>query len=58
MYNGDMEMVEKKLELSKSFRKMILKGKVNREVLNYVDPMRRLNETMWYDRDLLTNGSR
>ena len=58
MYNGDMEMVEKKLSMAKSFRTMILKNKVNREVINYVDPMRRMDARKWYDRDLQRNGHR
>ena len=56
MYNGDMDKVNEKLTLAKSFRTMILKNKVNRDVINYVDPMRRLDASKWYDRDLNRNG--
>ena len=58
MYNGDMDKVNEKLELAKHFRTMILKNKVNRNVINYVDPMRRLDPQRWYDRDLQRNGYR
>ena len=58
MYNGDMDKVNEKLELAKHFRTMILKNKVNRNVINYVDPMRRLDPQQWYDRDLNRNGYR
>ena len=58
MYNGDMDKVNEKLALAKSFRTMILKNKVNRDVINYVDPMRRLDARKWYDRDLIRNGHR
>ncbi len=58
MYNGDMDKVNEKFALAKSFRTMILKNKVNRDVINYVDPMRRLDARKWYDRDLIRNGHR
>ena len=58
MYNGDMDKVNEKLELAKHFRTMLLKNKVNRDVINYVDPMRRLDPQKWYDRDLQRNGYR
>tara|TARA_R110001606_G_scaffold219530_1_gene367344 strand:- start:34 stop:984 length:951 start_codon:yes stop_codon:yes gene_type:complete len=58
MYNGDMEMVEQKMSMAKAFRTMIIKNKVNRDVINYVDPMRRMDARKWYDRDLQRNGSR
>jgi hypothetical protein len=58
MYNGDMDKVAEKFELAKHFRKMVLTNKVNRNVIDLVDPMRRLDAQMWYDRDLLRNGYR
>jgi hypothetical protein len=58
MYNGDMDKVNEKLELAKTFRKMILTNKVSRPIIDYVDPMRRLDAQKWYDRELLRNGYR
>ena len=58
MYNGDMDKVAEKFELAKHFRKMILTNKVNRNVIDLVDPMRRLDAQKWYDRELLRNGYR
>jgi len=58
MYNGDMDKVAEKFELAKHFRKMVLTNKVNRNVIDLVDPMRRLDAQKWYDRELLRNGYR
>tara|TARA_R110002124_G_scaffold191658_1_gene359010 strand:- start:2364 stop:2651 length:288 start_codon:yes stop_codon:yes gene_type:complete len=58
MYAGDEAKTNEIIELSKSFRKMILTNKINREVLEFVDPMGRLNADLWYDRELLRNGYR
>ena len=58
MYEGDAEKSSYLIELSKDFRKMIVTNKVNRKVIEFVDPMRELCEAMWYDNDLLDNGSR
>tara|TARA_R110001592_G_scaffold281154_1_gene548589 strand:- start:5422 stop:6372 length:951 start_codon:yes stop_codon:yes gene_type:complete len=58
MYSNDEDKTNEILELSKSFRKMILTNKVNRAVISFADPMRRLDAQQWYDRDLLTNGYR
>tara|TARA_R110002153_G_scaffold14451_1_gene52449 strand:+ start:4729 stop:5676 length:948 start_codon:yes stop_codon:yes gene_type:complete len=58
MYNGDDSKVDVILDLSKDFRKMILTNKLNRKVIDFCDPMRRLDAQKWYDRDLLTNGYR
>ena len=56
MYAGDTEKTKEIMTLAKSFRKMILTNKVNRDVINFVDPRRRLNAERFYDRDLMTNG--
>jgi len=58
MYGGDMEKVATIIDLAKGFRKYMISGKVNRKVIDFVDPMRRLNADVSYDRDLLTNGYR
>jgi hypothetical protein len=58
MYSNDESKVTEIMSLSKSFRKMIITHKVNRDVIAFCDPMRRLDAQKWYDRDLLTNGYR
>tara|TARA_R110000823_G_scaffold44083_7_gene114314 strand:+ start:2166 stop:3107 length:942 start_codon:yes stop_codon:yes gene_type:complete len=58
MYEGDAEKSSYLIELSKDFRKMLVSDRVNRKVIEFVDPMRELCEAMWYDNDLLDNGSR
>jgi len=56
MYGGDEEKTTSILDIATSFNKMLKTGKVNREVINYVDPMRRMNAAESYDRDLLRSG--
>ena len=58
MYANDMEKVNEVMDLAKHFRKYIQTGKVNRGVINFIDPMRRMDAQSRYDRDLLTNGYR
>lgn len=58
MYNNDETKVAEIISLAKSFRKMIITHKVNRDVIPFCDPMRRLDAQKWYDRDLLRNGYR
>lgn len=58
MYEGDAEKSSYIIGLSKDFRKMIVSNKVNRKVIDFVDPMRSLCEGTWYDNDLINNGSR
>tara|TARA_R110000803_G_scaffold56959_3_gene114656 strand:+ start:4942 stop:5892 length:951 start_codon:yes stop_codon:yes gene_type:complete len=57
MYAGDMDKVNFVLELSKYFRKYLTTGKVNRGVVDILDPTRSQMIDS-YDRDLLTNGYR
>ena len=58
MYSQDVEKTKQIIELSKSFRKMILTNKLNRDIISFCDPMRRLDADKWYDRDLRVNGYR
>tara|TARA_R110000796_G_scaffold901_6_gene3442 strand:- start:1394 stop:2335 length:942 start_codon:yes stop_codon:yes gene_type:complete len=58
MYEGDAEKSSYIIGLSKDFRKMLVSNKVNRKVIDFVDPMRSLCEGTWYDNDLINNGSR
>ncbi len=57
MYDGDMDKVEEILELSKAFRTMITTRKINRKVVEFVDPTRMVG-SIWYDQDLINNGYR
>ena len=57
MYEGDMEKVNEILSISKSFRKMILTKKVNKEVIRYVDKFRQLDARVYYDRNVYTNNN-
>jgi len=58
MYNGDEAKTDEILEIAKHFNKYIKTGRINRGVINFVDPMRRLDAESHYDRDLLRNGYR
>ena len=58
MYEGDAEKSSYLIELSEDFRKMLISNKVNRKVIEFVDPMRQLCRDTWYDNDLIENGSR
>lgn len=58
MYNGNDEKTDEILALAKAFNKYFKTGKVNREIINHVDPMRRLDPATHYDRDLQRNGWR
>jgi hypothetical protein len=58
MYEGDADKLSYIIELSKAFRKMLVSNKVNRKVIEFVDPMRELCGDTWYDNDLIDNGSR
>ena len=58
MYNGDEAKTNEIFEIAKHFNKYIKTGRINRGVINFVDPMRRLDAESHYDRDLLRNGYR
>jgi len=58
MYEGDMSKVAYILDLAKHMRKYLTTGKVNRQVINFIDPARNMNATDCYDRELLRNGYR
>lgn len=58
MYGGNMAKVNEVLDLAKAFNKYLKTGRVNREVINYIDPMRRLDPASNYDNDLIRNGWR
>ena len=58
MYDGDREKADEIIDLAKSFRTMIVKKKINRKVIDFVDVRRELDAEMYYDRDLLQNGYR
>lgn len=58
MYEGDMDKVAKVLKLAKAMQRYIDTGLINREVIEYIDPMRELSPATCYDRDLQTNGYR
>ena len=58
MYNGDEAKTDEIIEIAKHFNKYIKTGRINRGVINFVDPMRRMDADSNYDRDLLTNGYR
>jgi len=58
MYNGDEAKTDEIIGIAKHFNKYIKTGRINRGVINFVDPMRRLDAESHYDRDLLTNGYR
>jgi hypothetical protein len=58
MYDGDRDRADYIIDLAKSFRTMIVKRKINRKVIDFVDVRRELDAEMYYDRDLLQNGYR
>ena len=58
MYEGDIAKTDEIIDLSKSFRKMIIAKKINRKVIDFVDVNRRLDAETHYDSDLRRNGSR
>ena len=57
-YDGDRERSDEIIDLAKSFRTMIVKKKINRKVIDFVDVRRELDADTYYDRDLLQNGYR
>lgn len=58
MYDGDEAKTDEILELAKHFNKYIKTGRLNRAIINFIDPMRVMDAESWYDRDLLRNGYR
>lgn len=58
MYDGDRERADEIIDLAKSFRTMIVKKKINRKVIDFVDVNRELDSDTYYDNDLLQNGYR
>jgi len=54
MYEGDAEKVEMIMELSKAFRTMIIKRKINSKVVEWVDPRGCLER--YYDEELTRYG--
>lgn len=57
MYGRDEAKTAEIITLAKAFGKMLKTGKINREVINFVDPMRN-RYVQHYDRDLTRNGYR
>ena len=58
MYDGDGAKADEILDLAKHFNKYIKTGRLNRAIINFIDPMRVMNAESNYDRDLLSNGYR
>ena len=58
MYDGDEAKADEILDLAKHFNKYIKTGRLNRAIINFIDPMRVMNAESNYDRDLLSNGYR
>lgn len=58
MYSGDEAKTDEIIDIAKHFNKYITTGRVNRGVINFVDPMRRMDADSRYDRDLRVNGYR
>ena len=58
MYDGDTDKVSEICSLAKSFNKYLSIGLINREVIEFIDPMRRMVAESSYDQDLLRNGFR
>jgi hypothetical protein len=58
MYDGDTDKVDEICSLAKSFNKYLSTGLINREVIEFIDPMRRMDAEYSYDQDLWRNGYR
>jgi hypothetical protein len=56
MYAGEELKTNAIMHIATGFNKMLKTGKVNRTILNYVDPMRRMDADEMYDADLRRNG--
>ena len=58
MYDGDTDKADEICSLAKSFNKYLSTELINREVIEFIDPMRRMDAEYSYDQDLLRNGYR